>query len=138
MESIKNRFTAVNSSLARLKDDLDILASKNDIRTKYYRQFRNSAIQSFEFSADTLWKFMKEYLNYKYEITIESPTPRAIFRECSLVGLITSDEFQNISDVIADRNLTSHTYNEILAEEIAQRLLQYYNLMQEIIKRIEL
>lgn len=138
MESLKIRFNAAQNALARLKDDLDILHTKDELHKKYYRQFRNSAIQSFEFSIDTLWKFVKEYLDYKYAIAIPTPSPRAVFRESVLVGVTTKDEFNDMSNLIADRNLTSHTYNELLAEEIATRLSDHYDLMNTIIKRIEL
>lgn len=132
MERIKIRYQAAQDALSRLKEDLDILKNKQDtFYLKYHRQFRNSAIQSFEFSIDTLWKFIKEFLDYKYNVTILAPTPRAIFREL-LIGLITKAEFEKISKIVADRNLTSHTYNESLAEEIVIHLPEYYDLMQKI------
>lgn len=40
--------------------------------------------------------------------------------------------------MIAARNLTSHTYNEFLAQEIVSDLPEYYDLMQKIMKRISI
>ncbi len=87
---------------------------------------------------DTSWKFIKEYLETKFTITIPTPTPRAVFREAALVNIITKQELQKISKLVADRNLTSHTYNEALAEEIAARLPEHYQLMQHILDRTSL
>lgn len=138
METIKARYQSAQDALMRFKEDLDILHSKNPTATKYHRQFRNSAIQSFEFSLDTLWKFIKDFLAYKHTITIDAPTPRSIFRELIAIDLLTKEEFEQISRIIADRNITSHTYNEILAEEILYHLNIYYELMQAILNRLKI
>jgi nucleotidyltransferase substrate binding protein (TIGR01987 family) len=138
MESIEARYQAACNATKRLKEDLDLLDTTNNLYKKYHRQFRNSAIQSFEFSMDTSWKLIKEYLAVKFAVTIAAPTPRAVFREAAIVHLITKEELQKINTLVADRNLTSHTYNEALAEEIAARLPEHYELMHSILNRIKL
>jgi nucleotidyltransferase substrate binding protein (TIGR01987 family) len=139
MERIKIRYKAAYDSLERFKEDLDILIDKKDpFHIKYYRQIRNSSIQSFEFSIDTFWKLIKDVLDHKYGIVIEMPTPRGIFKQASLAKLITKNELNATNKMVADRNLTSHTYNEDLAEDIASHLPEYCYSMQKIMKRIDL
>lgn len=139
MERLTVKYEAARNSIDRLKEDIDLLENQqNELYKKLHRQLRNSAIQSFEFSMDTFWKFIKEYLEIKYAIDIPIPTPRAVFREASNVSLLSKPELQRINNLVADRNLTSHTYNEALAQEIATRLPEYYELMHGILNRIKL
>lgn len=137
MEELKKRYTSALKALYRLKQDTDYLANQDFIISKYYEQFRSSAIQSFECSVDTLWKFIKEYVVKTEGLIIDAPTPRSIFRECWKLKLIDQFEFDMISELIADRNLTSHSYNESTAEDISQKLRKHYQLMKNIIDRID-
>ncbi len=138
MEAIKARYLAASNALKRLKEDIILLASNDPEHKKYHCQFRNSAIQSFEFSIDTLWKLVKDYLEYKHGIIVQTPTPRSVFREALAVNLVSKEELEKINKMVADRNLTSHTYNEPLAQEISTHLPSYCQLMQKIIDRIQL
>ena len=54
-------------------------------------------------------------------------------KECFRVGVISEDETKQTLDMIDDRNLTCQTYNEELAEEIANSIPKYYELMNKII-----
>ena len=40
--------------------------------------------------------------------------------------LVTPDESQHWAQMLRDRNLTSHTYNERIADELVERLLRDY------------
>lgn len=137
MEILK-RYQLSQNILLRFKEDIDLLQNKDSDLLKYHRQFRKSAIQSFKFSVDILQKLAQDFLAYKHTITIDAPTPRSIFRELIAIDLLTKEEFEQISRIIADRNITSHTYNEILAEEILYHLNIYYELMQAILNRLKI
>jgi nucleotidyltransferase substrate binding protein (TIGR01987 family) len=139
MEKLNISYQATLNALQRLNEDIDILQNKseNEFFTQYNRQFRNSAIQSFEFSIDTFWKLIKDYLNSSYSVTFEIPTPKGVFRECLKVRFINDKEYVQLSLIVTDRNLTSHTYNEDLAEEISLRLSSHYRIMKNIFDRID-
>lgn len=64
-------------------------------------------------------------------------SPRAILRACIESHLITIEEFKIFMDIIDDRNLSSHTYNEDLAEEISQRIPLYHELMVSVVQRTQ-
>lgn len=104
---------------------------------QYHEQFHSATIQSFKFSIDLTAKFTKLYLTEKFGTSFESPNPRLVFRECWNVNLMSEDEFNSINKVIADRNLTAHSYNEEVAEEILQRLPQHYHLIKTIFDRLD-
>lgn len=139
MERLTLRFATSTRTLSHLEENLKILQdNSNPLVKDYYEQFRSSAIQNFKFSSDTFWKFIKEYLENKYAISFDAPSSRAVFREAANVKLITTSELKMLNNLVADRNLTSHTYNENLAEEISKRLPEYYKVMHNILERIKL
>ncbi|MEX0719193.1 MAG: nucleotidyltransferase substrate binding protein [Balneolaceae bacterium] len=74
---------------------------------------RDATIQRFEYSFELSWKFMKRYL--KEFAGIEEHQIKEIFRNSAKIGLINNPE--NWIGYHKARNLTSHTYNEKIAEE---------------------
>lgn len=137
MEKLSEKYLLAKRALQQFKEDLDLLDSNSNVVQEYYKQFRSSAIQSFEFSLDTLWKFAKLYLIEKFNIIFDAPSPRSVFRQCWQVNIMSEDEFNRISKIVADRNLTSHSYNEEIAEEITQQLSNHYELMKKTFDRFE-
>ncbi len=83
---------------------------------------RDSVIQRFEFTIETCWKFYQAYLA---SLDIEALYPKEVFRQVLKLKLITDDETEMCLEMIDDRNLTSHTYNEDLAVQIAEHIAGY-------------
>jgi len=86
---------------------------------------RDSAIQRFEFTFELFWKSLKAYAE---ESGVEVYSPRDSVRTAFQLGLI--QEHQDWLRMIEDRNLTSHTYNEVTAETIYSHLPGYLQLMR--------
>lgn len=79
-----------------------------------YSEFiRDSVIQRFEFCWELAWKVLKLKL---LEEGIEALTPREAFREALAVGILHDGNAWSQAQRM--RNLTSHTYDETLAEEV--------------------
>lgn len=74
---------------------------------------RDSVIQRFEFCWELSWKAMGLWLEYLGVVVLN---PRDTFREAHNKGLIADGNLW--SDMQKMRNLTSHTYNEKLADEV--------------------
>ncbi|MEK6633797.1 MAG: nucleotidyltransferase substrate binding protein [Nitrospirota bacterium] len=87
---------------------------------------RDSAIQRFEFTFELFWKSLKGYAE---ESGVEAYSPRDSLRTAFQLGVIqeNSDWFQ----MLQDRNLTSHTYNEVTAETIYSHLPSYLLLIRQ-------
>ncbi|TKB87799.1 MAG: nucleotidyltransferase [Nitrospira sp.] len=87
---------------------------------------RDSAIQRFEFTFELFWKSLKGYAE---ESGVEAYSPRDSLRTAFQLGVIqeNSDWFQ----MLQDRNLTSHTYNEVTAETIYSHLSSYLLLIRQ-------
>jgi nucleotidyltransferase substrate binding protein (TIGR01987 family) len=74
---------------------------------------RDSVIQRFEFTYELAWKMLKLKLAFE---GIEATTPRAVFQEALQAGFIHDGNLW--TDLQKMRNLSSHTYDEKLAEQV--------------------
>lgn len=76
---------------------------------------RDALIQRFEFTFDLGWKTLKSLLLEKY--SVDAPTPLQAFQEAVRLELISENEiWLKMRDM---RNLTSHSYSELTAAELA-------------------
>jgi nucleotidyltransferase substrate binding protein (TIGR01987 family) len=97
--------------------------------------YRDSCIKRFEMSFDLFWKIVKEYLEKTYLVAVASP--KKIFHECFQRNIIDEQETSTLLEMVDDRNLTIHTYDENMAKEISQRIGKYYTLMRAIPTRFK-
>ncbi len=88
---------------------------------------RDAGIQRFEFTFEALWKAARCFL---VELEgVDAASPKGVVRSCRELGIFNEAETMVALGMVDDRNLTVHTYNEPLAEEIYSRLPQYFSLM---------
>ncbi len=125
MEKLKLIAEDAGRALKTLKEIMD---------APYSVIVRDAAIQRFEYSFEIFWKFLKEYLRVKEGIICNSP--KSCFREAFNVKLLTEEETITALEMTDDRNLTSHTYRETVAEEIYSKISNYYNFMNNIYQGI--
>ena len=85
-----------------------------------YDEFtRDATIQRFEFCYELAWKMLKLRLEQE---GISALTPRQALQEALQAGL--TDDGNVWSEIQRYRNLTSHTYDEQLAEHVYAFILQ--------------
>ncbi len=87
---------------------------------------RDAAIQRFEYTFEATWKAAKLYLKEFEGIDVASP--KGVVRACMQVGVFDELQTRHALDMVDDRNLTSHTYNEGLAESIYSHLKTYADI----------
>ncbi len=121
MEKMKLTAEDAGKALKTLKEIID---------TPYSVIVRDAAIQRFEYSFEIFWKFLREYLRVREGIVCNSP--KSCFREAFTVKLLTEEETIKALEMTDDRNLTSHTYREEVAEEIYARIEDYHKLMNKV------
>jgi nucleotidyltransferase substrate binding protein (TIGR01987 family) len=90
---------------------------------------RDASIQRFEYTFEAVWKAAQLYLRLGESLEVASP--KAVIRASFQTGLLTDPQARTAMQMADDRNLTVHTYNEDLAEEIYSRLPDYSELMSE-------
>ena len=93
---------------------------------------RDSMIQRFEYSIDLLWKYLKSYLYDQLNIVPDIVSPNNIIREAGKARLISEKETEIMLEMIKKRNLTSHIYQEEIAEILSVELPAYLITMQNI------
>ena len=109
---------------------------ENDKQKEDYQVERDSVIKRFELAIDTLWKYIKFFLETKFGVVHNSPKP--VFRECLKNNLITEQDATNALKMIDIRNLASNTYKEEIAEEIVKDLPQMHELIRKFINNMKI
>ena len=121
MERLKQKVGSAKRALRTLQELLD---SQNLSIVE-----RDAAIQRFEYTFEALWKAGKAFLR---EIEgLEIGSPKGVIRGFLQIGLFTEEQTALALAMVDDRNLTSHTYNEGLAEQICEQLDNYAELMAD-------
>jgi nucleotidyltransferase substrate binding protein (TIGR01987 family) len=97
---------------------------------------RDAAIQRFEFSFELVWKTLKLYLERQGH---ECGGPRSTLKKAFTEGLISTPEDGDVwLQMLEDRNLTTHTYDEELAIRIYRHIAaSYAELLGKMADRIE-
>lgn len=135
MEAITVRTQAIHQALLTLEQGIERLSCAQSVD---YVIIRDGVIQRFEYCIDLFWKFLKLYIETQEKRLIENPSPRSILKLAAQSLLITQEEHEVLIKCIADRNITSHTYNEELAIEVQRHIPVYLMTMKTIVARLTL
>jgi nucleotidyltransferase substrate binding protein (TIGR01987 family) len=136
MEIIEKKYKSLMNALATLNKSLIIIKDPNN--QHLYESLRDSVIQRFEYSIDGFWKFLKFYIQENEKVDLEVSSPRIVLRQAETMGIINKTTYDILIDAIADRNLTSHIYNEETADSIVNNVQHYYETMKSILENIPL
>lgn len=83
---------------------------------------KQGIIQAFEFTHELAWNVLKDYFEYQGNMAITGS--RDASREAFQKGLIKNGTAW--MEMIKSRNLTSHTYNKTIAEDIVKKIITLY------------
>ncbi len=123
----KQRFQNLEKSLSFL--ELAMKIENPDIIQKA------GLIQFFEISFELSWNVLKDYLEDQGFFELRSP--RDTIKKAFQVGLITDGHLW--IQALQNRNLTAHTYDEKMADQVADEIrFVYYPLIQEIYTKLKL
>ncbi len=111
------RFNHLNQALAQLRDAVT-LAQQRPL-SKLEEQ---GLIQAFEFTHELAWNTLKDFLEDRGVQNLYGS--RDATREAFKAGLIENGE--GWMEMIKDRNLTSHTYDEKTAAQIVSAIRSAY------------
>ncbi len=112
METAKRALSSLEAVLREPKSDI----------------VRDAAIQRFEYTYEACWKAAQFFLKHHEGNDISSP--KSAIRASFQMNMLSEAEARLGIAMADDRNLTVHTYNEELAEEIYSRLASYADLMK--------
>lgn len=126
MAILKQRLIALDSALSTLEE---IILEERSVVV------RDATIQRFEYTTEAAWKALKHFL-LEHE-GIECNTPKGCAREAFKANLLNEEETELFLRMVNDRNLTSHTYIQEVAERIVKEVPDYACLLRKIVDRIE-
>jgi len=117
----------------RLKERLEIarkalVSFREALRETATPMNRDASIQRFEYTYEAVWKAAQLYLRNRENLELASPS--SVIRACFQAAVLNEEQGRMALDMARDRNLTVHTYNEELANQIYSRLAAYAGLME--------
>lgn len=111
------RFTHYKSALSQLKEAAELAQSRPLTRLE-----EQGLIQAFEFTHEMAWNALKDFLEDRGAAPLYGSKDTT--REAFKLGLLHHGDIW--MEMIRDRNLTSHTYNQETARTIASAILNSY------------
>jgi len=121
-QKIQERYQNFTKALKKL---VEIQARFEDLIDDDERSiFRDSLIQRFEFTVELAKNLQRDVLKDKEVEDEKLATPKDIFSESFKIGLL--DDYEIWFKMIKSRNLSSHTYNEDLAEEMTGDIITLF------------
>lgn len=112
---MKELFASFEKSLQRLKEVLEEETTIN----------RDAAIKRFEFTVELAWKCLQKFLREEGTVC---RSPKECLKEAFKFGLVEDDP--GWMEILEDRNLTIHLYDEKTVDEIYQRLPRYLTILE--------
>ncbi len=117
--------------------NLEVLKKADSVLAKFMKndkteQEQAGIIQSFEYCYELSWKIMKKVL---YSEGLEVSTPKQVIREAGAAKII--DDVKLWIEFANKRNLTVHTYNELVLKDIMKIMPQFKEELSKLIKELE-
>lgn len=112
----KQRFDNLQSAYQRLQHAIEVneQTPDNDL-------IQMALIKAFEMTFELSWKTMKDYLNYN---GIDVKLPREVIKQAFANDIIVNGQLW--MDMLEDRNLMAHTYDEARAIKAVNHICQHY------------
>ncbi|MEZ5673115.1 MAG: nucleotidyltransferase substrate binding protein [Thiotrichaceae bacterium] len=112
----KQRFENLQSAYQKLEQALSVNEQMpdNDL-------IKMALIKAFEMTFELSWKTLKDFLNYN---GIDVKLPREIIKQAFANDIIVDGQLW--IDMLEDRNLMSHTYDEQRANLAISHIRQHY------------
>ncbi len=132
LSSLGQSLDSLNRAIKVYQELLD----ENEPGSDLMLTLRAGVIQNFEFTYDQSWKLMKRWLDVHVEAHLaDGVTRRGLFRLAAESRLI--DDVEKWMEFHQARNLSSHTYSAVMADEVLKYALQFERFARELLGRFE-
>lgn len=116
-----------------LKDfNQTIIALKEVLAVEKNKITRDSALLRFQLCFELAWKAIKVYSRKE---GVECFSPKSCFQTAFQLNLVDYDE--NWLNMVNDRNLIVHLYEEDMADKIFSRLPDYLTLFEKLYLKLK-
>jgi len=120
IDLLKKKITSFKKALGTLNEII-----QNGVNSTIER---DALIHRFEYTFEVFWKSAKLYLWRIHGLDLSSP--KKVIRGLLQVNLFSEDIVVTALEMVDDRNLSVHTYNEKFADEMSSKIPEYYNIMK--------
>ena len=118
----QQRFNNYRKALAKLTQAVELLSEQIKREEAVDELLQEGLIQRFEYTHELAWKVMKDYAEYQGYTDVRGS--RDAIRKALEMGLIDDKRWM---ETIEDRNLTVHNYDNEVAKEIYENIMQEYH-----------
>lgn len=134
---MKLDLTSLRDALAALEKSLHFLSSEMAKNADLREQFRNSAIQCFEFTHELAFKMIKRQLERMSAdpASVDTMAYMDVVRSGAEAGLVA--DVARFRDYREKLNITSHTYDAAQAEKIAAVLEDFRKDVRLLLSELE-
>jgi len=134
---MKLDLTSLRDALTALEKSLHFLSSEMAKNADLREQFRNSAIQCFEFTHELAFKMIKRQLEWMSAdpASVDTMAYMDVVRSGAEAGLVA--DVARFRDYREKRNITSHTYDAVQAEKIAAVLDDFSKDVRFLLSELE-
>lgn len=115
------RYNNYTKALDKLSEAVQIFENEYDWQDAVDELLKEGLIQRFEFTHELAWKVMKDYEEYQGYTNVRGS--RDAIRLALQIGIIEDKVWL---DSIEDRNLTSHNYDDEIADEVFITIVEDY------------
>lgn len=97
-------------------------------------RFSDSVIKRFNYTFEGLWEYLQNYYNYELGIT-DAYGPKQLIRAGCLVRIISEEEGSLLMEMTECRAQTFYGYGKEPTEILSGKIVQYYPVLERIVKR---
>lgn len=106
------------------KNSLNVLKKVDHNKTKNDEIYRTGVIGQFNLTFELAWKVLQAVLRASGVAEAENGSPREIVKLGFRFGMI--DEEKEWLNMLKDRNVSVHIYNEDAIDEVIDRIIESY------------
>ena len=117
----QQRFSNYRKALVKLNQAVVLLSEQIEREAVIDELLQEGLIQRFEYTHELAWKVMKDYAEYQGYTDVRGS--RDAIRKALEMGLIDDRSWM---ETIEDRNLTVHNYDNEIASEIYENIMNVY------------
>jgi len=115
------RFSNYRKALTKLRQAVEIVSEKMNFGDDVDELLQEGLIQRFEYTHELAWNVMKDYAEYQGFTNVRGS--RDAIRKALAINIIDDDRWM---DTIADRNQTSHNYDDDTVTRIYLNIIEVY------------
>ena len=117
----QQRFNNYRKALMKLAQAVELLSGQVNREEAVDELLQEGLIQRFEYTHELAWKVMKDYAEYQGYTDVRGS--RDAIRKALEMGLVDDRRWM---ETIEDRNLTVHNYDNEIASEIYEHIMNIY------------